>query len=141
MDSLRYCGSCTLCCLVLDIPELDKKAGEWCKHCTEEGCSIHEERPDVCKGFNCLWRLMEKNKDKKGQYRPDKLGVVMIHKDEIKGYSPAVQFNAPNAEVLNQTKVLDLANRIASGGTYVALVSVAKDTPDRLMLARGRYNE
>jgi hypothetical protein len=29
----RACGTCTLCCKVVAVPELEKAAGEWCKHC------------------------------------------------------------------------------------------------------------
>jgi hypothetical protein len=53
----RECGSCTLCCKVYDIPELDKAAGKWCKHCKPgRGCAIHDSLPDLCSTFNCLWR-------------------------------------------------------------------------------------
>lgn len=52
----RACGSCTLCCKVYDIAELDKKAGAWCGHCEPgRGCRIHESRPRPCRDFDCLW--------------------------------------------------------------------------------------
>ncbi len=50
----RACGSCTLCCKVLDINELAKPAGTWCPNCkVGKGCSIYDERPAVCRGFLC----------------------------------------------------------------------------------------
>jgi hypothetical protein len=56
----RECGSCTLCCKVYNIPEIDKAAGKWCKHCTPgKGCAIHDALPSQCSKFNCLWRTME----------------------------------------------------------------------------------
>jgi uncharacterized protein len=52
----RECGECSLCCLLLAIKELDKPQNEWCKHVrAKRGCSIYEQRPDVCRGFECLW--------------------------------------------------------------------------------------
>lgn len=54
----RDCGTCTLCCKVFDVPVLEKKAGEWCRHCMPgKGCGIHETRPDHCRAFHCFWML------------------------------------------------------------------------------------
>jgi hypothetical protein len=56
----RECGSCTLCCKVYHVPEIDKVAGKWCQHCAPgKGCSIHEAPPAQCAAFNCLWRTEE----------------------------------------------------------------------------------
>ena len=56
----RECGSCTLCCKVYKIHEIDKAAGKWCKHCTPgKGCAIHDALPSQCSAFNCLWRTKE----------------------------------------------------------------------------------
>lgn len=52
----RECGSCSLCCKVLDVPSIYKPAGQWCKHfAAGEGCSIHQLRPKKCREFSCLW--------------------------------------------------------------------------------------
>lgn len=53
----RECGACSLCCNVLQIDELDKPAGEWCRHCRlgHGGCTIYDRRPDTCAGFGCAW--------------------------------------------------------------------------------------
>jgi hypothetical protein len=54
----RQCGSCSLCCKVLVIPELSKPAGPWCEHCNPgRGCSIYADRPPVCRAFGCQWLL------------------------------------------------------------------------------------
>jgi hypothetical protein len=53
---MRQCGSCTLCCKLLAIPALDKPPGEWCRYCVPGlGCSIYDQRPDVCRIFACQW--------------------------------------------------------------------------------------
>jgi hypothetical protein len=39
------------------IPELDKPANRWCKYCRpgKGGCSIYNDRPDVCHNYKCFW--------------------------------------------------------------------------------------
>lgn len=52
----RECGSCTLCCKVYHVPEINKVAGKWCEYCTPgKGCGIYETRPTQCREFHCLW--------------------------------------------------------------------------------------
>jgi len=55
----KHCGSCALCCKLLDVQGLAPQ-GVWCKHAApgQAGgcCTIHEERPPQCFGFECLWR-------------------------------------------------------------------------------------
>ena len=52
----RSCADCTMCCKVLPIEALNKPANQWCQHCqVGQGCKIYAERPDECRGFNCMW--------------------------------------------------------------------------------------
>ena len=52
----RSCGSCTLCCKLFPVPELEKPASQWCRHIAQgRGCGIHETRPSVCRAFWCQW--------------------------------------------------------------------------------------
>ncbi len=54
----RSCGTCSLCCKVLPVRELDKPAGRWCVHSVRGGgCGIHSSRPQACRQFFCSWRL------------------------------------------------------------------------------------
>lgn len=57
----RSCGKCSLCCNMLAVAEIDKPANVWCKHCqpgrAEGGCTIHESRPTICRGYYCGWLL------------------------------------------------------------------------------------
>lgn len=68
------CGSCTLCCKLLNIKETDSKPGEYCKHCNPDiGCKIYEERPESCQIFECAWKQMRyAGKD----LRPDKCFIM-----------------------------------------------------------------
>jgi len=53
----RACGSCSLCCKLLPIRELEKPENQWCVHCRpgNGGCGIYAERPASCRGFVCDW--------------------------------------------------------------------------------------
>jgi uncharacterized protein len=53
----RSCGTCSLCCILPEIDELDKPANEPCRHCLSGGgCVAYETRPATCRDFYCLWR-------------------------------------------------------------------------------------
>lgn len=71
--SERSCGSCTLCCRVLEIQALDKPAGLLCRHNTGSGCRIYPERPEACARWHCLWRRIGALPD---ALRPDRCGVM-----------------------------------------------------------------
>ena len=71
----RDCGDCTVCCTwpTINKPEIQKKSGSTCKHCTAQGCGIYEARFPVCKGFYCAWRTVDIFDE---DWRPDKSGVM-----------------------------------------------------------------
>lgn len=54
---MKDCGKCSLCCKLLDVPGL-AAPGQWCRYCRpgRGGCLIHDDRPEVCLGFDCFWR-------------------------------------------------------------------------------------
>src|SRR4051794_7389373 len=58
----RACGSCSLCCKLLPIRELEKPENKWCVHCkpASGGCTIYADRPPSCREFACHW-LISKN--------------------------------------------------------------------------------
>lgn len=55
----RECGTCSLCCKLLDVPEVNKPIHDWCQHARpgRGGCSIYATRPQVCRGYGCAWLL------------------------------------------------------------------------------------
>jgi hypothetical protein len=54
----RSCGTCSLCCKVYTVKELNKPEGQWCPHVARgTGCNIHETRPHVCRQFYCSWLI------------------------------------------------------------------------------------
>jgi hypothetical protein len=58
---VRTCGSCSLCCKIMEVPFAGKPdRDQWCKFATPGcGCSIYKDRPTECRDFNCLWLLNE----------------------------------------------------------------------------------
>jgi len=71
----RPCGECSLCCKLYPIEELHKPALTWCQHLAKGvGCSIHADRPHVCRDFQCLWTFAAPLDDR---WRPDRCGFVM----------------------------------------------------------------
>ena len=72
----KTCGSCTMCCKVLEIDHFEKPAGDWCGHCVKTGgCEIYAKRPHVCREFECEW-MGERGLSPK--LRPDLVGTVLI---------------------------------------------------------------
>lgn len=69
----RKCGECTLCCLLFEIRDINKKRNEVCIHCSKNGCDIYNTRPDCCRGFDCAY-LQSNNKNI--ELRPDKCGII-----------------------------------------------------------------
>lgn len=75
----RTCGSCTLCCKLLEAHEIERPANEGCTQCsTKAGCAIYGSRPHACIDFECLL-LRGVGPD---ELRPDRSKVVMVDRME-----------------------------------------------------------
>jgi hypothetical protein len=75
----RTCGSCSMCCKVVDIPEMNKPAGGWCSHCIPgRGCSIYDARPYVCRGAYCEWITC---KGLGPEWKPDKAKFLLFKRE------------------------------------------------------------
>lgn len=72
---MQNCGECTLCCKLLQLNEIPSAVGEWCQHCTKEGCGIYGEHPKECREYQCMWSQMP-NQFATLELRPDKCGVI-----------------------------------------------------------------
>jgi len=71
----RECGSCTMCCKVYGIPEIEKPAGQWCRHCRPgAGCSIYPDRPQMCRDFDCCWLIDPTMPD---MWKPERSHIVL----------------------------------------------------------------
>lgn len=73
--SARACDGCTMCCKLLEIPELKKPMGAWCPHAKKgQGCAIYEARPQSCRVFDCLWLANDTMPD---HWKPDRSKMVV----------------------------------------------------------------
>lgn len=94
----RACGTCTLCCKLFDLPELDSPAGKWCRHCAPgKGCTIHATRLDLCRGFFCGWMI---SPDLGPEWKPDRAHLIvrmMARDGEIPCFAVNVDENYPAA--------------------------------------------
>lgn len=71
----RKCGDCSLCCVVLGVPEISKEAGCDCPNRKPgwKACKVYDERPESCATFSCMWLDGHlSNADK-----PSNIGVVL----------------------------------------------------------------
>ena len=63
-----------MCCTVLRVDELKKRAGDDCRHQRgAQGCGIYEDRPEICRAYQCLWRQGGLEDDE----RPDATGGIV----------------------------------------------------------------
>jgi len=69
---MRECGECTLCCKLLEVHDIPSPIGVYCQHC-DKGCTIHESRPQECRGYQCMWSQMD---DVGMEMRPDQCGII-----------------------------------------------------------------
>jgi hypothetical protein len=86
MAEANHCGSCTMCCKLLDITVLKKPRNQWCPHCAiGKGCTIYDDRPAPCRSFVCLWLGSQTSpKPLPPQLRPDRSGVVFYYPENYR---------------------------------------------------------
>jgi len=72
---MNQCDGCTACCTALEVRDiiLIKPAGKTCPFVCKTGCSIYDNRPLGCHGYDCVYILEE---DTPLELRPDKTGVL-----------------------------------------------------------------
>lgn len=91
----RECGTCTLCCKVMGILELDKPKGVWCEHVLQgRGCGIYADRPHSCRVFSCLW-LLEPTLGE--EWKPEKSKLVIVPDNDTRATRVYVDAATPNA--------------------------------------------
>jgi hypothetical protein len=76
----RRCGTCTLCCKLLTIPEFGNPSGQWCPHCIQgRGCTLYPDWPDECRAFQCgylMWPELGEH------WRPSRSKLVVAFKPD-----------------------------------------------------------
>ena len=91
----RQCGTCTLCCKILTVPEFGNPTGVWCPHCVKaKGCAIHAIRPDVCRAFQCGYIPSPALEE---HWRPSRSKLIIAFKPDGKEVVIHVDPDVPNA--------------------------------------------
>ena len=96
---MSLCGSCTMCCKLLGIPELEKPATVWCTHCDiGKGCRIYDDRPADCQTYTCVWRsFKEDGYPVPDELRPDRCGAIVDAAADGSGHYVRVDPMKPDA--------------------------------------------
>lgn len=115
---MKTCGSCSACCVLTYIEELNKPVHEPCVHLKKcGGCGIYEVRPQVCRKFQCAWSLGIG--PGKWEDRPDKSGVLLYLTDKaestegklafiaLEAYEGAAQLNEHYRSYIEKQRTVD----------------------------------
>jgi Fe-S-cluster containining protein len=99
MSPDNKCGTCTQCCRILAVTELQKPKNTLCQHChVGIGCKIYDDRPASCRSFRCLWLQMQDSAPRMPlSMRPDKCKVVLHTTPDEKNIVAKVDPNYPMA--------------------------------------------
>lgn len=124
----RSCGPCTICCQFFAVPEIAKPTGQWCAHCTEQGCGIHLTRPQSCRNFECFWLMDDSFPD---DLRPDLCGVVASFNESHD--SAVVHVDPARPDALAQSPGAELLEALLGGFDPVFVVC----GDERVMVRRG----
>jgi len=72
---VKPCGTCSLCCKVMEVGEIAKPAGSWCPRFAKGvGCTVHADKPQTCRHFQCYWSVSEVLGE---EWRPDRSKLVL----------------------------------------------------------------
>jgi hypothetical protein len=71
----KQCGTCSLCCKTMVIPELAKPKDSWCPNFARgQGCAIYDTRPNSCRDFSCYWLI---DPEMGPEWKPDRCKMVL----------------------------------------------------------------
>src|SRR5690242_9832248 len=94
--SSRTCGTCSLCCKLLAVPEFNKPKNVMCQHATSPGtgCAIYATRPDGCRRFVCNWL---KDTALGDHWKPERSKIIVSRSRGGKGVRISVDPDAKDA--------------------------------------------
>lgn len=117
----RECGSCTMCCKTLGVPDMTpapKRPHVWCGHCDiGKGCKVYADRPTTCREFSCVW-LQDTMNLLPEDARPDKCGVVLTATSDQHGLVAQCDPHRPTA--WRGSKVFPTLKACANAGYHAS---------------------
>ena len=115
---MRECGECTKCCegnLLLTVRNRSVNKSNPCHFLSKlskcGGCTIYEDRPPVCKDFQCDWLI---NPEIPEWMKPSLANVIVINQDQAKvHYYEIVETDGKiDSVVLNWILLFAIRNKI-----------------------------
>jgi uncharacterized protein len=124
------CGSCSLCCYLMAVPDLNKPACVWCQHAERPhgGCRVYDtdEKPQACSDFACLWLVSQSRaREERFAYglRPDRCRV-MFHdaRNEDEPNTLYVHVDPAHPGAWRWEPILNHINAVISRGCKVHVI-------------------
>lgn len=134
-ENNRVCGDCQACCYAPRLDEMKKPSFTRCRNQGEGECTDYDNRPDLCRKFECLWLQghWEEND------RPDKSGMMLTCRDHEK-YGPWVSLHVVSDEALqsksNKEILIDLVKKtvvIEMQPRSMRMIGGPKERADKFM--------
>jgi len=135
----RRCGTCTLCCKLLTIPQFGNPSGEWCPHCVQgRGCALYPDWPNECRSFYCgylLWPELGEH------WRPSRSKLVVTFKPDGMEIIIHVDPGVPNAWRAEPyyTEIRSMAGQAVDGGRLPVRVDTVQIGPSQQMVERSIF--
>jgi hypothetical protein len=137
----RECGDCTLCCklLKIEIPEIQKKEGEWCKHCNpSSGCKIYDDRPSLCRFYLCGWRAFSWLGD---HWKPNKCGLLInFDEDSLGNGQIHIHYNGRNENKWREEPFFSDIGQMATEFAHRQILVFVKQPRDSHYIVDGRWS-
>ena len=107
-----------MCCKIPGIPEIGKPPNAWCPNCEKgRGCRVYDQRPEPCRAFYCLWKVMP---DFPEELRPDRCKVLW----QLSGDGKVAIATAAYPEALQTRRQHKLAQSFRCLGVRIVLNSL-----------------
>ena len=91
----RECGTCTLCCKVAAVKEVDKPNGVWCPHCVAgRGPRSMTGGPPVAAASTCQWML---EKGLGPEWKPERAKFALVKSEGGRRLTALVDPGFPSA--------------------------------------------
>lgn len=128
------CDGCTMCCLLLPVPWLNKPAGQLCRYCEAGvGCQIFNTAlTEECKKFRCAYNQIE---NAPISLRPDKCKIIFekVNNEMFLGTMHPDYKNAYKTEVIQKQLMIFYAK-----GFSVILAILDNESPLVIYPAKDR---
>lgn len=123
------CGSCSLCCTLLGVPDIGKAPRMRCWHTTVHGgCAVHGQKASdpklmACEQFECVWLASQKRPDAMPRsMRPDQSHVVLGPQDKSDPTLLYIQVDPGNPQAWKQGEMGEYIQQILDRGAKVEII-------------------